>query len=134
MTQRELDALKLLARTERPLLVALNKADRYGEDERERLLERLREHVRGIVRAEDVVAVSARPAPQKRIRVGADGVEHAELVEQPPDIAALRDRLAVIIERKARRWRRSTQAFSRDGSPIRSACASPTSGAISRRK
>ena len=102
MTQRELDALKLLARTERPLLVALNKADRYGEDERERLLERLREHVRGIVRAEDVVAVSARPAPQKRIRVGADGVERAELVEQPPDIAALRDRLAVIIEQEGK--------------------------------
>ena len=98
----ELDALKLLARTERPLLVALNKADRYGEDERERLLERLREHVRGIVRAEDVVAVSARPAPQKRIRVGADGVERAELVEQPPDIAALRDRLAVIIEQEGK--------------------------------
>ena len=102
MTQRELDALKLLARTERPLLVALNKADRYGEDERERLLERLREHVRGIVRAEDVVAVSARPAPQKRIRVGADGVERAELAEQPPDIAALRDRLAVIIEQEGK--------------------------------
>jgi len=98
MTQRELDALRLLARTERPLLLALNKADRYGEDERERLLERLREHARGTVRAEDVVAVSARPAPQKRIRVDADGVEHAELVEQAPDIVMLRDRLAVIIE------------------------------------
>jgi uncharacterized protein (DUF697 family) len=98
MTQRELDALRLLARTERPLLLALNKADRYGEDERERLLERLREHARGLVRAEDVVAVSARPAPQKRIRVDGDGVEHAELVEQAPDIGALRDRLAVIIE------------------------------------
>ena len=102
MTQRELDALKLLARTERPLVVALNKADRYGDDERERLLDRLREHVQGLVRAEDVVAVSARPAPVKRLRVDANGVEHAELVEQAPDIAALRDRLAAIIEREGR--------------------------------
>jgi small GTP-binding protein len=102
MTQRELDALKMLARTERPLVVALNKADRYGDDERERLLERLREHVRGLVRAEDVVAVSARPAPVKRIRVDASGVEHAELVEQSPDIAALQGRLAAIIEREGR--------------------------------
>lgn len=102
MTQRELDALRLLARTERPLLLALNKADRYGEDERERLLERLREHARGLVRAEDVVAVSARPPPQKRIRVDANGVEHAELVEQPPDITALCDRLAVIIEHEGK--------------------------------
>jgi GTPase len=102
MTQRELDALKLLARTERPLVVALNKADRYGDDERERLLERLREHVRGLVRADDVVAVSARPAPVKRIRVDANGVEQAELAEAPPDIAALRDRLAAIVEREGR--------------------------------
>jgi small GTP-binding protein len=102
MTQRELDALKMLARTERPLVVALNKADRYGDDERERLLERLREHVRGLVRAEDVVAVSARPAPVKRIRVDANGAEHAELVEQSPDIAALQGRLAAIIEREGR--------------------------------
>jgi small GTP-binding protein len=102
MTQRELDALRMLARTERPLVVALNKADRYGEDERERLQERLREHVRGLVRAEDVVAVSARPAPIKRIRVDANGIEHAELVEQAPDIAALRDRLASIVAREGR--------------------------------
>ncbi len=102
MTQRELDALKMLARTERPLVVALNKADRYADDERERLLDRLREHVRGLVRAEDVVAVSARPAPIRRIRVDAQGIEQAELVEQAPDIAALRDRLAAIIEREGR--------------------------------
>jgi small GTP-binding protein len=102
MTQRELDALKMLARTERPLVVALNKADRYADDERERLLDRLREHVRGLVRAEDVVAVSARPAPVKRLRVDANGVEQTELVEQQPDIAALRDRLAAIIEREGR--------------------------------
>lgn len=102
MTQRELDALALLARTERPLLLALNKADRYGEDERERLLDRLREHARGLVRADDVVAVSARPAPQKRIRVEADGHERIELVEVPADIAALRDRLSIIIEREGK--------------------------------
>ena len=102
MTQRELDALRLLARTERPLLLVLNKADRYGDDERERLIERLREHARGIVRADDVVAVSAHPAPQKYVRVDADGSEHAELREQLPDIAALRDRLSVIIEREGK--------------------------------
>ena len=102
MTQRELDALRTLARTERPLLVALNKADRYGDDERARLLDRVREHVRTLVREDDVVAVSARPAPQKRIRVEADGSEQAELRELAPDIAALRDRLSVIIEREGK--------------------------------
>jgi small GTP-binding protein len=102
MTQRELDALRLLARTERPLLLALNKADRYGDDERERLLDRLREHVRGMVRADDIVAVSARPAPVKRLRVDADGIEHAELVEQAPSIAPLGERLLLVIEREGK--------------------------------
>jgi len=58
--------------------------------------------VRGLVREDDVVAVSARPAPHKRIRVDADGSEVAELREQAPDIAALRDRLSVIIEREGK--------------------------------
>jgi small GTP-binding protein len=102
MTQRERDALVTLARTERPLLLALNKADRYGEDERERLLERLREHARGLVRADDVVAISAQPAPLKRLRVGADGVEQVELVERMPDIDALRARLGTVLEREGR--------------------------------
>jgi small GTP-binding protein len=102
MTQRELDALRLLARTERPLLLALNKADRYGDDERERLIARLREHARGLVRAEDVVAVSAHPAPHKRIRVAADGSERVERAEPAPDIGALRDRLSAIIEREGK--------------------------------
>ena len=102
MTQRERDALQLLARTERPLLLALNKADRYGEDERARLLARLREHAQGMVHAEDVVAIAAQPAPLKRIRVDRDGSEHAELVERMPDLDALRDRLTAVVEREGR--------------------------------
>jgi small GTP-binding protein len=97
MTQRERDALQLLARTERPLLLALNKSDRYGDDERERLLERLRERAQGCVRADDVVAISAQPAPLTRIRVADDGTEHAELAERLPDLDALRDRLTAVV-------------------------------------
>ncbi len=102
MTQREHDALQLLARTERPLLLVLNKADRYGEEERERLLERLSERAQGLVRAEDVVAIAAQPAPLKRLRVDADGTEHAELVEQMPDLDALRDRLTAVVTREGK--------------------------------
>jgi small GTP-binding protein len=96
-TQRERDALALLARTDRPLVLALNKADRYTDDERERLLERLRAHAAGLVRTEDVVAVSARPAPTKRVHVDEHGREHVELVEQLPAIEPLRARLAAIV-------------------------------------
>jgi small GTP-binding protein len=100
MTQRERDALATLARTERPLLLALNKADRYTDDERERLLARLREHARGLVREADVVAIAAQPAPLKRVHVDSQGREQVELVERMPDLDALRDRLAAIVERE----------------------------------
>ena len=102
MTQRERDALHLLGRTERPLLLALNKADSYAEDERVRLLARPREHAQGIVRADDVVAIAAQPAPHKRVRVEADGSERMELVEQMPDLDALRARLTAVLEREGR--------------------------------
>jgi small GTP-binding protein len=102
MTQRERDALQLLARTERPLLLALNKADRYGDDERKRLLERLREHAAACVRADDVVAISAQPAPVKRLRVDADGIEHVELAGQMPDLDSLRDRLTAVVAREGK--------------------------------
>jgi small GTP-binding protein len=102
MTQRERDALTMLARTERPLLLALNKADRYGEDERERLLERLRERAAGLVLTDDVVAIAALPSPLKRLRVDDAGIEHAELVEQVPDLDALRARLTAVVEREGK--------------------------------
>jgi small GTP-binding protein len=102
MTIRERDALALLARTERPLLLALNKADRYADSERESLLLRLREHAAGFVRADDVVAVSARPSPIRRIEVGADGHEQIESVERPADIENLRTRLADVLAREGK--------------------------------
>jgi len=100
MTQRERDALHELARTQRPMLLALNKADRHGDEDRERLLARLREHAAGVVRPEDVVAVAAQPAALREVRIDADGSEHVEQVRQPPRIDALRDRLLAVAERE----------------------------------
>ncbi|MBX3689708.1 GTP-binding protein [Dokdonella sp.] len=102
MTQRERDALSTLARTHRPLLLALNKADRYGEDECAALLARLREHARGMVHEEDVVAIAAQPTPLKRVHVDTSGGERSERVERKPDIETLRARLTAILEREGR--------------------------------
>ena len=102
MTQAEVSALDTLARTQRPLLLALNKADRYSDDERERLLARLREHAAGRVRADDVVACAAQPADRVVIKVGADGSEGETRVAQEPDVAALSARLTAIAEREGK--------------------------------
>ncbi len=89
-------------RTNRPLLLALNKADRYSESETERLLERLREHAQGLVQAENVVAVSALPPALRRLSQGTDGREREELLTQTPDIAALQARLLDVLGREGR--------------------------------
>ncbi|MEW5833934.1 MAG: GTP-binding protein [Pseudomonadota bacterium] len=97
LTRDELDALRTLAATQRPLLLALNKADRYGERERTDLLEHLRGKVAGLVAPDDVLAVAARPAPQRVVD------EHGERLEPiPPQVAALRERLRAIAEREGR--------------------------------
>ncbi len=102
MTQSELSALRTLGQTQRPLLLALNKADRYTVDERERLLARLREHAAGLVRFDDVVACAARPAERIVVQVGADGGKNETRVAQAPDVAALDARLRAIAEREGK--------------------------------
>ena len=102
MTQTEIAALSTLSKTQRPLLLALNKADRYSEDERERLLRRLREHATGMVQTDDVIACAARPADRRVVQVGADGTEREVRVVQPADVAALAARLKAIAEREGK--------------------------------
>ncbi len=102
MTTRERDALAQLAQTERPLLLALNKADRYDDDELARLLARLREHAAGLVQPEDVVAVSAQPPPLRRLSLDADGHEQVEMIRQGVNIDALRNRLTDVLTREGR--------------------------------
>jgi GTP-binding protein Era len=102
MTQAEVSALSTLARTQRPLLLVLNKADRYSDDERERLLARLRQHAAGMVRPEDVVACAAQPAERVVLRVDAGGSETETRETQPPDVAQLAQRVTGIAEREGK--------------------------------
>lgn len=98
LTSVEVDALRLLARAQRPLLLVLNKADRYSAQEREALLARLREHARGLVLAENVVAVMAQPSAQRVLQVQADGREVEIESAREVDVAALRGRILAILE------------------------------------
>jgi hypothetical protein len=102
ITEVELTSLRVLASSRRPLLLVLNKADRYTAAELETLLASLRRHTTGIVEPEHVLAVSADPAERVVIRVAADGAE-TETRERPqPDVSLLRERLWEILEREGR--------------------------------
>lgn len=98
MTSVEVDALRVLARSQRPLILVLNKADRYTGMQREELLQRLREHARGLVAAENIVATMALPNAQRILKVLPDGREVEEERARAIDISALRERILAILE------------------------------------
>jgi hypothetical protein len=102
MTDSELSALRLLAREQRPIVLVLNKSDRYSASERELLLARLAEHARGLVAPENILAAAALPAPQRVLRVDAEGREHEGEEARAADIEALRVRMLAILESEGR--------------------------------
>lgn len=98
MTSIETEALTQIAATQRPIVLVLNKADRYTREQCEALHRKLIERTRGLVAAENIVEVMARPATERIIRVNEDGSEVAALRERTPDIDALRARILAILE------------------------------------
>jgi GTPase len=102
LNSTEQAALERALEPGRPVLVVLNKSDRYTADERAALLARLAQRLTGRIRPEDIVAASADPAPVTRVVLAEDGAEREERRVLPPDVEALRERLWRILEAEGR--------------------------------
>ena len=98
MTDSEYTALQGLAGEHRPLLLVLNKCDRYTSVQRGELRQSLLERLEGIIRPENLVGVSADPAPRIYIQVDAEGRETETERSSPPDVDALKERIWEILE------------------------------------
>ena len=98
LTETELDALKLLAGQQRPLILVLNKADRYRDAELENLLGVVKGRVEGLVDARNVVTASADPAEVRVIQVANNGQESQSTRKPPADVSDLKSRLWEILE------------------------------------
>jgi uncharacterized protein (DUF697 family)/GTPase SAR1 family protein len=98
LTAVEVEALRRLAEQQRPLLLALNKADRYSDSERAALRERLLQHSAGLVAPQNLVEVMALPAPQTVIDVDSQGREQERQRERQPDVSALTTRVLAVLE------------------------------------
>ncbi len=98
LTQAELDALRGLAELRRPLILVLNKIDRFSQPERDSLREALLDHSAGLVHPDNLVFAAAQPAPQWVVRVDEHGVESEEERQRPADIIALKTRLWQILD------------------------------------
>ena len=97
LTATEGAALRELAETRRPMLLVLNKADRFTRAERESLLQRLRSHTQGLLRPDQVLAASALPAQRRVIRIDAQGNESESLETPPADVAEVRSRMYEVL-------------------------------------
>lgn len=98
LTDIEFRALNAIASRHRPVLLVLNKADRYTEEERQALLNRLDERAAPLLGAGRVLAASADPRPETVIRVLPDGTEQEARRERPADVHELRERLWSVLE------------------------------------
>jgi small GTP-binding protein len=98
MTDSEYSALQELAQEHRPLLLVLNKCDRYTAVQREELRISLLARLEHIIAPENLIEVSADPAPRIYIEVDADGRETESERHSPPIITALKDRIWEILE------------------------------------
>jgi len=98
MTDSEYQALRGLAQEHRPLLLVLNKCDRYSNAQRAQLRDSLQARLHHLVPPENFIEVSADPAPRTYITTDAAGREIESERTRSPDIAALKERIWEILE------------------------------------
>lgn len=98
MTDSEYDALQGLALEHRPLLLVLNKCDRYTAAQRAELRASLPVRLEHIILPENLIEVSADPAPRIYIEMDPSGQEIEREHPSPPDVGALKDRIWEILE------------------------------------
>jgi small GTP-binding protein len=100
LVRTEYEPLAALARQGKRSIVFLNKTDRLSPSDRDAILGRLRERLRGIVPSEDLVAGAASPRPLQARVQKSDGSIETVLEQQPPDLAALRKRIEQILSKE----------------------------------
>ncbi len=98
LRESEHSLLSKLGEMEKKVLVCLNKADWYDDKERSSLLSQIASQVRGVVQAEDVLAVRSQPTVRTRVRVLAgSAAEQEEQVPVPADIGSLARRMLEVV-------------------------------------
>ncbi len=98
ITESEFDALQAAIAEGRPVLIVLNKGDLYTREERDSLLQSIREKTDGIIDPAHIIVAVAQPRPQVVVEIDADGNESRSERARSPDVAELRLLLWEILE------------------------------------
>jgi hypothetical protein len=102
LTETELKAIRELAERKRPLLLVLNKSDRYSKAEIQALLDHLRKRCEAYVEPRNVLTVSASPRPESVICVDKAGNESITKRPRGADVSELKTRLWRILEKEGK--------------------------------
>lgn len=102
LTEGEFEALTELVGSHKPVLLAVNKIDRYTTKDREALLETLRRRVEGLIEPDDVLPVAADPAERDYIYVQPDGSEIEQRRKPSPSLANLKARITEVLDREGK--------------------------------
>lgn len=102
MTETEFNAARSLAARQRPLLLVLNKSDRYAASELDALLLHLKERCKAFIEPGNIIAAGADPRPEQVIRIDDAGNETPSERPRSPDISELKTRLWKILEREGK--------------------------------
>lgn len=97
LTDSEFQVLKQLRAANLRTILVFNKQDQYLPTERATILQQLRQRVAEILVAEDVVSISASPAPVKVRQHQPDASVKEWLEPQPPALTSLGERLSKIL-------------------------------------
>ncbi|MBD1921307.1 DUF697 domain-containing protein [Microcoleus sp. FACHB-831] len=89
LRQSEYNPLRALAEIGKRSLLILNKTDLYTEEDKETILARLRERVRGFIATLDVVAIAANPQSVE--------LETGDTLQPDPDVMPLIRRMAAVL-------------------------------------
>jgi GTP-binding protein Era len=99
LNDTEFTALTRFASVQKPLIVVLNKTDLYTPEEKERLLEVLRnERLVGFIPAENLVATAANPREVEYVIESASGKTRSEWRKPAPDVDLLKTRILELLE------------------------------------
>jgi len=102
LTEREFSALEMLAARKRPLILVLNKSDRYSTQDTQLLLDRLYERCSDFLPAGHILTAAADPRPEKIITQSADGKEAESSRPGKVDVRELRALLWSVLEREGK--------------------------------
>ncbi len=89
LRQSEYEPLRRLAEIGKRSILVFNKTDLYSEDDKETILARLRQRVKGFISVMDVVAIAANPQAVR--------LENGEIFQPETDVMPLIRRLAAVL-------------------------------------